>query len=260
MSKQNAHGNDRHTEKKRSDVDGVYGQEHEVAGAADTAAESSDTGAAQNKAPESVRETGNTTVSEKAFAELRDELGAKIASLEAENSALKDQYLRKAADIENFRKRMNKEKQEAIDFANQSLLLDLIPIIDDFERAIKSSEVARDYGTLHEGIALIEKRLVSQLESKWALVRFDSIGEPFDPNRHEAIMMEKSGEVTEPVVGEDFLRGYMLKDRVVRCAKVKVLMPQDDAATSGGDGATDGDAGHSDAGHHDASATIDANS
>ncbi len=233
MSKQNAHGSDRHTEKKRSDGDGVSAQEYEVA------AELNDTAAAQNKASETAGETEKKASPEESFEALRDELGAKIASLTAENSMLKDQYLRKAAEFENFRKRMNKEKQEAIEFANQSLLLDLIPIIDDFERAIKSSEVARDYNTLAEGIVLIEKRLVSQLETKWALVRFDSTGEPFDPNRHEAIMMEKKGEVTEPVVGEDFVRGYTLKDRVVRCAKVKVLMPLDDAA-SGGAGAKGG--------------------
>jgi len=157
-------------------------------------------------------------------------LKASLASLEAENSNLKDQYLRKAADFENFRKRMNKDKQDAIDFANQTLLLDLIPVIDDFERAIKSSEATRNYDTLHEGIALIEKRLVSQLEAKWGLVRFDSAGLAFDPNRHEAIMMDKSPEVSEATVSEDFVRGYTLKDRVIRSAKVKVLMPADEAS------------------------------
>jgi len=159
------------------------------------------------------------------------ELKARIASLEAENSNLKDQYLRKAAEFENFRKRMTKDKQDAIDFANQSLLLDIIPVIDDFERAIKSSEAAQDYKTLHEGIVLIEKRLVSQLEAKWGLVRFESKGTAFDPNRHEAIMMDKSSEVSEATVSEDFVRGYTLKDRVVRSAKVKVLLPADDASS-----------------------------
>ncbi len=167
------------------------------------------------------------------------ELKARIASLEAENSSLKDQYLRKAAEFENFRKRMNKDKQDAIDFANQSLLLDLIPVIDDFERAIKSSEGSRDFNTLHEGVAIIEKRLVSQLESKWGLVRFESMGCAFDPNRHEGIMMEKSSDVSEPTVSEDFVRGYTLKDRVIRSAKVKVMMPADEVsqndAPAGGD-------------------------
>jgi molecular chaperone GrpE len=155
----------------------------------------------------------------------------KIAGLEAQIAETRDQLLRKAADFENFRKRMNQEKQNAIDFANQSLLLDIIPIIDDFERAIQSAEGSKDFADLPagrallDGIAMIEKRLTSQLESKWGLKRFDSAGEPFDPNRHEALMMEKSPDVSEPVVQEDLQKGYTLKDRVIRAAKVKVLMP-----------------------------------
>ncbi|GHV73502.1 protein GrpE [Spirochaetia bacterium] len=155
----------------------------------------------------------------------------KIADLEDKLREANDQYLRKAADFENFRKRMNQEKQNAIDFANQSLLLDLILIIDDFDRAIKSAEsiasTSKEFDSFYEGITLIEKRLITQLENKWGLKRFDSAGESFDPNRHEAIMMEKSPEITEPVVQEDFQKGYTLKDRVVRSAKVKVLMPEE---------------------------------
>jgi molecular chaperone GrpE len=131
---------------------------------------------------------------------------------------------------------MIREKQDAIDFANQGLLLDLIPVIDDFDRAIKSTEVSKDFISFHEGISMIEKRLSSQLENKWGLKRFDSAGEAFDPNRHEAIMMDKSAEISEPVVQEDFLKGYTLKDRVIRAAKVKVLMPEEN--TPSGEGET----------------------
>jgi len=161
-------------------------------------------------------------------------LNAKIAELEAQLAEVRDQLLRKAADFENFRKRMNQEKQNAIDFANQSLLLDIIPIIDDFERAIKSAEDSVELAGLPagkamlDGINMIEKRLTGQLESKWGLKRFIAAGEPFDPNRHEAMMMDKSPEVQEPVVQEDFVKGYTLKDRVIRAAKVKVLMPEDE--------------------------------
>ncbi|GHV67023.1 protein GrpE [Spirochaetia bacterium] len=151
----------------------------------------------------------------------------KIADLGAQAAEAKDAFLRKAAEFENFRKRMIREKQEAIDFANQALLLDLIQIMDDFERALKAAEGAEGVSnTFFEGVSLIEKRLSSQLENKWGLKRFDSAGEPFDPNRHEAIMMEKSVEITEPMVQEDLLKGYTLKDRVIRAAKVKVLMPE----------------------------------
>jgi hypothetical protein len=67
---------------------------------------------------------------------------------------------------------------------------------------------------------------LNQLENKWGLKRFDSAGEIFDPNRHEAIMMDKSADVTDPAVQEDFIKGYTLKERVIRSAKVKVLMPE----------------------------------
>jgi molecular chaperone GrpE len=150
----------------------------------------------------------------------------KIAELEAQLAETRDQLLRKAADFENFRKRTSQEKQSAIEYANQSLLLDIIPIIDDFERAIIAGESAADISSFLDGIKMIEKRLTSQLESKWGLKSFDSAGQPFDPNMHEALMMEKSPEASEPVVQEDLFKGYYLKDRVIRPAKVKVLMPE----------------------------------
>jgi molecular chaperone GrpE len=152
-----------------------------------------------------------------------------IAALEAQVAGLNDQYLRKAADFENFRKRIVKEKQDAIDFANQSLLIDLIAVLDDFERALKAAESSghgeADFNTLCEGVGMIEKRLLSQLENKWALKRYDSVGAAFDPNLHEALFMEKYACTPEPVVQEEFAKGYTLKDRVIRPAKVKVLMP-----------------------------------
>lgn len=152
---------------------------------------------------------------------------SKIADLETQVAELKDQFLRKAADFENFRKRMNQEKQNAIEYANQSLMLDLIPIIDDFERAIKSTESSKDFDSFHEGVSMIEKRLVNDLENKWGLKRYESANQPFNPEIHEAIMMDKSSDVSEPTVSEDFLKGYTLKERVIRSAKVKVLMPEE---------------------------------
>ncbi|GHT49759.1 protein GrpE [Spirochaetia bacterium] len=154
----------------------------------------------------------------------------KIEQLEAKVAELNDQYLRKAADFENYRKRMFKEKQDAIDFANQGLLVDLIAVLDDFERAIKaaaaSAKTENDFTAFYDGVSMIEKRLVGDLESKWGLKRFESVGTPFDPNRHEAMMMEKSADANEAVVAEEFAKGYILKERVIRSAKVKVLMPE----------------------------------
>jgi len=154
----------------------------------------------------------------------------KYADLELKLSDLNDQYLRKAADFENFRKRMIREKQEITDFANQNLLLDLLPVIDDFERAMRSAENSKDFASFYEGIVMIEKRLTMELENKWGLKRFNSEGERFDPNRHEALHMEKAAGITEAVVKDDFVKGYFLKDRVIRFAKVKVLVPDEAAA------------------------------
>jgi molecular chaperone GrpE len=153
----------------------------------------------------------------------------RIADLETQLAECKDQLLRKAADVENFRKRMNREKQDAIDFANQSLLLDLIPILDDFDRAMQSAENSRDFDALYEGLGLIARRLISTLDGKWGLKSYVSAGTPFDPNFHEALMMEKSSAVTEQTVQIDLLKGYTLKNRVIRSAKVKVLDPDPSA-------------------------------
>ncbi len=151
----------------------------------------------------------------------KDEL---IAKLQEEVSSLKDQYLRKLADYENFRKRMFREKDEAVGYANSQLLSDLVGVLDDFDRAVKSSESSRDFQSLHDGVAMIHRSLLNTLETKYALSRYDSQGEPFDPNKHEA-MMSVEGECDEPVVAEEYVKGYMLKDRVLRSAKVKVMMP-----------------------------------
>jgi molecular chaperone GrpE len=173
------------------------------------------------------------------------ELEARLAKSGAELAESKDQYLRKAADFENFRKRMNREKQDAIEFANQSLLLDLIPVLDDFDRALESAKItaeqegqagapSKDLKSFYEGFEMIAKRLSSTLETKWGLKSYVSAGEPFDPNRHEALMVEKSADVAEQTVQQDLLKGYALKDRVIRSAKVKVLVPDPQAASGSG--------------------------
>jgi molecular chaperone GrpE len=157
-----------------------------------------------------------------------------VAQLQLQLAQVNDQYLRKAADFDNFRKRVQREKQELAEYANQNLLLDILPVLDDFERAIKSvdaaaASAARDFAGFYEGVVMIEKQLAAQLEQKWGLKRFDSAGQPFDPNRHEAIQMEKTPGIAEAVVTEDYVKGYTLKERVIRYAKVKVQVPETEA-------------------------------
>jgi molecular chaperone GrpE len=149
----------------------------------------------------------------------------KLTAIEAENAEMKDKYLRKYAEFENFKKRIMREREESSKYSNSMLLLDVATIIDNFERAIKSAEESQDFKTFHSGISLIEKQLVSVLEKKWGLERFSAKGTTFDPERHEAIMAEQSPDIQQPTVVEDFQSGYLLHGRVLRPAKVKVAQP-----------------------------------
>lgn len=162
-------------------------------------------------------------------------LTAERDALKAERDDLKDQLLRKAADFDNYRKRTMKEKDEARQFANSSLLEDLCQVLDDFERAIKSSEAAKDYDAFHNGIVMIEGQFASMLERKYNLKRVESLGQAFSPDHHEAIAMEPAEEGKETVVVEEYQRGYLLHDRVLRTAKVKVGHPKTEQATKEGE-------------------------
>lgn len=149
-------------------------------------------------------------------------LKAEVEAIKAERDELKDQLLRKAADFDNYRKRMLKEKDEARQFANSGLLEDLCQVLDDFERAIRSSEGNRDYDSFHSGIVMIEGQFASMLEKKYHLKRLESLGKAFSPDHHEAIAMEPAVDGKETVVVEEYQKGYQLHDRVLRTAKVKV--------------------------------------
>ncbi len=160
----------------------------------------------------------------------------KIAELEKEIADLKDKLLRKQADFENFRKRTLREREDASRYSNAALLTDIIGLIDDFERAIRSAEESKDFGTFVQGVSMIEKQFVEMLENRWGLKRFSSVGETFDPNRHEAVLRVEGPVGTKPTVVEDFQRGYYLHERVLRPARVKVQVPASETPKPGADG------------------------
>ena len=160
-----------------------------------------------------------------AAAEQIDQLSERVA-------ALQNELLRKQADFENFRKRLIRDKEEAIRFANSGLLLDLTGVLDDFERAISAAAQSREFATLYSGIELIEKQLLGTLERKWGLSRFDSAGQPFDPERHEALATEPSATHAETTVLEDYQKGYLLHGRVIRAARVRVATPAGEASAA----------------------------
>ena len=154
---------------------------------------------------------------------------ARIAQLEAEKQEWQESLLRKQADFENYRRRMQKEKEDAIQFANQSLIGELLEVLDNFERALSShreeKESSAEMQSLFEGLELVEKQLSDLLCSRWGLKAIESLGAEFDPNFHEALMMEEGENYEVPTVVESFQTGYILHGRVLRPARVKVAKP-----------------------------------
>jgi molecular chaperone GrpE len=159
---------------------------------------------------------------------------APTAALEAEVAELRDRLLRAQADFDNFRKRTIREREDAARYANAALLSDLLAVVDDFERAIRSAEESSDFAVFLQGVSMIERGMLEMLESRWGLKRFSSVGEPFDPVRHEAMMRTVAaltpGAPTGPVVAEEFQKGYYLHERVLRPAKVRVQVPAEPPA------------------------------
>jgi molecular chaperone GrpE len=162
-------------------------------------------------------------------------LQGRIQQLEEEVRELNDRLLRKAADFDNFRKRILREKEDSVRYANAALLGDILPIIDDFERAIQSAADSKDFDAFHTGVSMIEKQMVSILERNWGLKRFSAHGELFDPEKHEAIAVEETDQHDAEIVLEDYQRGYLLHDRVLRPAKVKVARPVTPERADGAD-------------------------
>ena len=171
----------------------------------------------EDKKEEQAAETANTENAEKKPEE-------RIAELEKENADLKEQLLRKIADFDNYRKRMIKEKQETLDYANTNLLKDLLDSLDNFDRTIEAAASAKDAASIADGVKMVSKGLVSLFENKYNLTSYGAVGDVFDPEIHEAIGSAE-GAVAEPVLSQVYLKGYKLKDRVIRHAKVMVTMP-----------------------------------
>ena len=150
----------------------------------------------------------------------------KIAALEKENADLKDQLLRRAADFDNYRKRMMKEKQDTYDYANAALLADLLDSLDNFDRTIDAAKDAKDAKSIADGIKMINKNLVKMLEDKYGLTGYGKEGDEFNPDEHEAIGRMEDEKAKKETLAQVYLKGYKLKDKVIRHAKVMVKVPK----------------------------------
>ncbi|RJX29584.1 MAG: nucleotide exchange factor GrpE [Dethiobacter sp.] len=161
-------------------------------------------------APEPVEEGGEITM---------EVLQKKIEELEQEKEEMKNRLLRMQADFDNFRRRMRTEKEEMVNYANFNLLQKLLPVIDNLERALLASENSPE--GIMEGLGMIIKHFM-ELLNKEGVIPIDSVGKPFDPNCHEAVLREECSDYPPGTVVQELQKGYMINDKVLRASMVKV--------------------------------------
>ena len=142
---------------------------------------------------------------------------------------LKNQMLRLQADFDNFRKRTQRERSELFLFANESLFLEMLPVIDHFEMGFKSAEDHKTDCSVTEGFRMVYNQLLDVLK-KFNVTAMDAVGEPFNPHRHEAILHMPSDKPAETVL-EQVRCGYMLGDKLLRAAQVIISSGPKENAT-----------------------------
>ena len=142
----------------------------------------------------------------------------RVAELEAEKAELQDRLLRRQAEFENFRRRTDRERSEFLQYAGMEIVRDILPIVDDFERALKVQGGGENY---RKGVELIYQRLFDSLK-KVGLEPVDAAGQIFDPNVHQAVDRVETKEVEDQTILEEYQRGYNFKGKLLRPAMVKV--------------------------------------
>lgn len=156
------------------------------------------------------------------------ELEARVRSLEEGNEVLgiekeelNTRLLRSMADLENYRRRSEREKEELRKYGVEKVVADLVPAVDNMERALNHAQEQGESNSLVEGIEMVHRQILGTLK-KYGVVPFDSKAEPFDPQRHEAIQQVESTEVDTGTIVEEYQKGYFIHDRLLRPALVVV--------------------------------------
>jgi molecular chaperone GrpE len=160
---------------------------------------------------------------EKELKQVRAQLDLSVERARETLDRLKDsheRHLRAAADLENYKRRAVREKEEVERFGVQKLLKDLLPVIDNLDRALEHGEVK---GPLGEGVAAT-RRIFEETLGRYGVKGFTSVGESFDPTRHEAMQQVETSEMAPGTVVSEMVRGYLLHDRLVRPALVAVAV------------------------------------
>ena len=150
------------------------------------------------------------------------QLQTQVEALAAEKASLYDKLLRRQAEFENYRKRVERERAELYQHGRDDVLLQFLPVVDNFERALSSLETSEgDAEALRHGVELIHKQFKDAL-AKFGLEAVEAVGQTFDPHVHEAVTTEATDKHKENTVIQEFQRGYKIGDRLLRPAKVKV--------------------------------------
>lgn len=158
---------------------------------------------------------------ERSDADMIIELEKKLDEKKKEAEYNLDRLLRLQAEFENYKKRISKEHLEFTKFVNENMIKELLPVLDNLERAVESAKNDKVFDSLKEGVEMTLKQFTSVLE-KAGLKEITSIGETFNPNKHEALIMIGSDEHEENTIVEEHQKGYLLNDRVLRPSKVVV--------------------------------------
>ena len=131
------------------------------------------------------------------------------------------------ADTENYKKRLRTEKENAVKYANESLISDLLEPLDNFARAIDSASQSQDFEAMKTGVVMVNDQLLQRLKTNWGLEMIDSkVGTPFDPNKMEAYGVQEKEGITEEEVSMECNKGWLLHGKVIRTAKVFVAKPK----------------------------------
>ena len=153
--------------------------------------------------------------------EKADKRDFRIAELEKEAAELKDKFLRKVAEFENYKRRTENDQFNLIKYSAASFIIKLLPVIDDFERSLDHIEDAKDIDAIKEGLKLIYGKLKKALDEE-GVKKIDAAGKPFDVEYHEAIMQRPDDSVEPHTVLNEVEKGYLYKDKVIRHSKVIV--------------------------------------
>ncbi len=154
-------------------------------------------------------------------AQTEDEYQRKYGELQQRYDELNEKYLRLVAEFDNYKKRKEREYTRRVQHANEEFIREVLPVLDDLERAMEASKDGSSFTELKSGVALVYENFKNILKRR-GVEAIDSVGEPFDPDLHDAMMVRESEEHDSETVLEEFERGYKLGDTVLRHAKVVV--------------------------------------